>query len=524
MSTLTIFLSYDDVNYAEAKQLHTELTDAQYGVWWDRSILPGQDKDLETYEALRRCNAVLWCLSKEALSKLESSIYSDIKQAISVSRRYRPGEIFLIPVRFSACEIPSFAIDAIQSLGNFQPVDLSPPQKRSQEILRLLAALQKKASSVKAAATAQAKKQPPPGSKHIATFMHVSDLHFGEINPETRDAQTKNHWGLTKAFDIFLGHEYASLELLDDYYAELIEQEPVPMLMPHDGVKIPVIMTGDLTCCGSDSQFESGTAFLGDLLCFENNSKRCLGLQSDTWCSFTVPGDHDHWPGNYGIIGGPPPSLKQALPCCPFVIPPITLPGTDYQIRFMGIDTNADIAPLGTHRLLGRGAFKSQLAKLAKQLENPGKKEVRVLLLHHSRKHNRFVMGMQQESREALDDFIHTHGIVVLLSGHLHIPYVGRDEIIKKKHGVRVLEACCGTTTQISTLPYESYCRLSSRLQRPNGFPNSLLLHRLYILDEELYWETITYFKTPAAFKVYTEFAYLNQEPNLQEIMRVWPR
>ena len=139
-----VFLAYSHVNHAEASHLRDELRASGYDVWWDQMILPGQDSKYEIRRAIRHSCACLLCLSKEALGKHKSGLYPEAYDAITRYREYKPGEVYIIPVRFSACEIPPIEIDGTRTLDRLQYVDLFPSTKRDKRdvaIKRLLASL-----------------------------------------------------------------------------------------------------------------------------------------------------------------------------------------------------------------------------------------------------------------------------------------------------------------------------------------------------------------------------------------------
>jgi len=143
MSKPQIFLSYCHDNTAETNTLRKELLANGLDVWWDDMILPGQDWKLEIRKAMKRSAAVVLCLSKEAEARTTSGIYPEAFDAIETYRTYKPGAIFLIPVRFSECEMPHIQIDATRSLESLQYVDLFPLEKRADGVKRLIDALGK---------------------------------------------------------------------------------------------------------------------------------------------------------------------------------------------------------------------------------------------------------------------------------------------------------------------------------------------------------------------------------------------
>lgn len=143
MSKQEIFLSYSRrANSEEAKELRTALQGEGFSVWWDKKILPGQDWRHEVSNAMKRCGAFVLCLSKEVEAMEVSEIYSEARDAIEIYRTYRPGEIYLIPVRFSECKIPDIEIDATRKLDRLQYVDLFPEEKYQVGLNLLVASLQ----------------------------------------------------------------------------------------------------------------------------------------------------------------------------------------------------------------------------------------------------------------------------------------------------------------------------------------------------------------------------------------------
>jgi tetratricopeptide (TPR) repeat protein len=110
-------------------------------VWWDQNIKPGQDWKFEIRQAMKIAYAVLLCLSRESGARETSGIYPEAMDAINLYREYAPGTIFLIPVRFSDCEIPSIEIDGTRTLDRLQYQDLFPSSKYAAGVRNLLEAI-----------------------------------------------------------------------------------------------------------------------------------------------------------------------------------------------------------------------------------------------------------------------------------------------------------------------------------------------------------------------------------------------
>jgi hypothetical protein len=136
-----VFLSYCRDNTKQAAQLRRDLCSAGHQVWWDQEILGGQDWELEIRRAMSDSYAVVLCLSEELEKRIQSGVYPEIKMAIGTYVSLAPGTVFLVPVRFSACEIPPISIDKFGTLKSLQYVDFFPDDCWASGLRRLVASL-----------------------------------------------------------------------------------------------------------------------------------------------------------------------------------------------------------------------------------------------------------------------------------------------------------------------------------------------------------------------------------------------
>ncbi len=141
MARPLVFLSYCHDDGEQARTLHDDLCAAGFKVWWDKDILPGQDWRLEIHRAMRDSSAVILCLSHATQSRRKSGIFPEARDAIAAYRELAPGSIFLIPVRFSECEVPFLEIDSTRNLADLQYVDLFPDSRRKEGLQRLVASI-----------------------------------------------------------------------------------------------------------------------------------------------------------------------------------------------------------------------------------------------------------------------------------------------------------------------------------------------------------------------------------------------
>ena len=93
-------------------------------------------------------------ISKEVQARDASGIYPELRDAIEAYRELTPGSVFIVPIRFSKCDIPPLRIDATLSLDSLQRIDLFPPSKRASGFDALV-------QSLKAAPNCPVSREPP---------------------------------------------------------------------------------------------------------------------------------------------------------------------------------------------------------------------------------------------------------------------------------------------------------------------------------------------------------------------------
>jgi 3',5'-cyclic AMP phosphodiesterase CpdA len=329
----------------------------------------------------------------------------------------------------------------------------------------------------------------------IFNLLQISDLHFGDNlggdAPDRLNARLPPLLARYKHMNGVLGHHYKALASLHDFYKELWKQTP----------RCALVVTGDLTANGAESQFDLAHGYLGSK---SPQSAFGLGLSYDAWASTSIAGNHDHWPGNNRVLGKPTAGLKKYLQDYPKVGPRIEL-RRELSLRFVFLNSDADVFPWGYDRLFARGHFVSQLAKLRDELPATEDGEVRVLIIHHSLMTvspdgntaqpppKRFfppALEITDHSRKALERFLVDFDIRIMLCGHLHVP---RFAMIRASNGTEtseVLEARCGTTTQRDNYPYELNIDSTRKLA-----PNTLVLHKIVQRYRSFFWRSEVYWR-----------------------------
>ena len=341
----------------------------------------------------------------------------------------------------------------------------------------------------------------------LATILQISDLHFGDIDPTTGNAVKPKLMGMHRVIDGLLGHDINSLKRVSRFWLNLGQEGR------KENVPTALVVTGDLTTVGKFDQYVNANEYLSGQLDLTSYIPHLapLGLSVADWRNRGIPGNHDHYPGSFEppdfMFGDPPHDMQtNFLDDYPAVS---SLPlSSGHVLKFMLINTDADVWSYGVNRFFARGDFRTQLAALANhpQLGDP-EKEIRVLCLHHSPAHQDFPLGIEDRSRQALNDFIVKHNVAVLLTGHKHTPPL--IQIFPAQHlniSRTYLEARCGSTTQQSTPDFTTSTPTGSRPQRPEQLPNSLLVHRLYLEGTEVFWESNFYFELPTGFEEKSKF------------------
>lgn len=337
--------------------------------------------------------------------------------------------------------------------------------------------------------------------RELLTLLQISDLHFGDkLGGHGVDQLSAGlPWLISRFshFDGLLGHHYKALSALHDFYKRLWGRHPT----------CPVIVTGDITANGAATQFDLAHLYLGDQTSEPNFG---LGLGLPQWSNNSISGNHDQWPGSNLIFGRPTAGLKKYFnQPFPIVAPPLEIK-KGLNLRFLFIDTDAEVSPFGANRFLARGDFVSQLVALRDQISLGTPGEIRVLVMHHSlmppppqspptaatQQHKTALpapMEITSGTRKVLDHFLVDYGIKIIMCGHLHVPRLTKYDASNGTERTTVLEARCGTTTQRDEYPYEIVRLISAGRRLP---PNTLILHRVIQRNRSLLWRSEIFWRS----------------------------
>jgi 3',5'-cyclic AMP phosphodiesterase CpdA len=294
-----------------------------------------------------------------------------------------------------------------------------------------------------------AKREPRPHiilsmSTVLARFIQISDLHFKV--PASDDQRTTS--GGRDQDQPANGFRVANSYALCRALAAFVNRHAAAN--PHEP---PIVLiTGDLTNCGSHAEMDLVRQYLDGGASFGNHVP--VGLAPTEWRRYAVLGNHDHWAGQMW-----PAHPAPNTPKCGLLWPSVhaTVPlnaGGDgaprKYIRFIGIDTDADTGR--AQRAFALGAFCSQLEKLRRHpalaaSRPPG--EIRVLCMHHALYYERTpYLSILPPSRKMLREFLADYEISVILSGHIHETVFANIRSRDRTPCWRTLESSCGTTTR----------------------------------------------------------------------------
>ena len=153
---LKIFLCHTSVDKPKVRELYRYLRRRGIQPWLDEeNLIGGQDWQVEIPKALSTSDAIIVCLTKNAVDK-EGYVQKEIKFALDKALEMPEGRIYLIPVRFEECEVPF-------SLSRYQWVDLF----EQNGFPRLMKSLRTRASQLERAAVQVPK--PDESSPNLAS-------------------------------------------------------------------------------------------------------------------------------------------------------------------------------------------------------------------------------------------------------------------------------------------------------------------------------------------------------------------
>lgn len=136
------FISYVREDCERVDRLQVSLESAGIRVWRDtRDLWPGQDWKMEVRRAITSGDlAFIACFSEHTDRRAATYQNEELILAAQQMRLRKPGQAWLIPVRFAECVTPSYDLGAGRSLDSIQHIDLFDGSWEH-ELPRLVAAI-----------------------------------------------------------------------------------------------------------------------------------------------------------------------------------------------------------------------------------------------------------------------------------------------------------------------------------------------------------------------------------------------
>ena len=101
-----IFLAHASEDKEAVIHLYQRLKERGFQPWLDKfDLLPGQNWRAEIPKAIKTSDVFIACLSQQSVKK-EGYIQREFRMALNEMADKPPDQIFLIPVRLDACQIP----------------------------------------------------------------------------------------------------------------------------------------------------------------------------------------------------------------------------------------------------------------------------------------------------------------------------------------------------------------------------------------------------------------------------------
>jgi hypothetical protein len=126
MNSSKVFISYVREDSAVVDCITKELWEHGAEVWLDRThIKPGQRWKQAIRDAIRDGTYFVACFSPSYTQRDSTYMNQELRLAIEQLRMMPLGRRWFIPLILEPCQIPSFEVDAVETLRSFQYIDFS---------------------------------------------------------------------------------------------------------------------------------------------------------------------------------------------------------------------------------------------------------------------------------------------------------------------------------------------------------------------------------------------------------------
>lgn len=116
---IRVFLAYAKEDQATVKQLYDKLQEAGFEPWMDiAKLMPGQNWPRAIQQAIDVTDFILVNFSHKSVGK-RGHFQCELRHALEAAERMPLGEIFLVPVRLSECDVPNEIARTMQYIDLF---------------------------------------------------------------------------------------------------------------------------------------------------------------------------------------------------------------------------------------------------------------------------------------------------------------------------------------------------------------------------------------------------------------------
>jgi nucleoside phosphorylase len=171
--SVQVFLSYAREDETKVVDLYHRLSTAGFKPWMDKKdILPGERWEASITRAIRDSHFFLACLSPNSTNK-RGVIQKEIRDALDIMDSMLPSDIYLIPVRLEACEVPD-------RLRKFQWVNLFEGDGWSQLDKAIRVGMRRR--PIQSSLTSESGLMSMATDIHLATVTLLLDVSFRNFN------------------------------------------------------------------------------------------------------------------------------------------------------------------------------------------------------------------------------------------------------------------------------------------------------------------------------------------------------
>lgn len=134
---MKIFLSYPSERLEDAKTVYRFVRSVDLECWWDKeNLIGGQDWNRERRDAQAAADIIILICSEETTGR-NGVIQREINEALDASRDRRPDQIYVVPLRTAAIDLPT-------EITRYQYIDIFQSGWRTKLAITLKKALEQR--------------------------------------------------------------------------------------------------------------------------------------------------------------------------------------------------------------------------------------------------------------------------------------------------------------------------------------------------------------------------------------------